>query len=57
MIPAIKIENISKQYHLGLTDTLSHDLKRWWIEEKQVVDSKSTYLICGLRFKILEITS
>ena len=32
MIPAIKIENISKQYRLGLvgTGTLSHDLRRWW---------------------------
>lgn len=32
MIPAIKIENISKQYRLGLvgTGTLSHDLQRWW---------------------------
>ena len=29
---AIKIENLSKQYRLGLvsTGTLSHDLKRWW---------------------------
>lgn len=32
MLPSIKIENISKQYRLGLvgTGTLSHDLKRWW---------------------------
>ncbi len=32
MIPAIKIENVSKQYRLGLvgTGTLSHDLRRWW---------------------------
>lgn len=32
MLPAIKIENISKQYRLGLvgTGTLSHDLRRWW---------------------------
>ncbi|MDF1548413.1 MAG: polysaccharide ABC transporter ATP-binding protein [Bacteroidales bacterium] len=32
MKPAIKIENLSKQYRLGLvgTGTLSHDLKRWW---------------------------
>lgn len=30
---AIKIENLSKQYRLGVvgTGTLSHDLKRWWI--------------------------
>ena len=29
---AIKFENISKQYRLGLvsTNTLSHDLNRWW---------------------------
>jgi lipopolysaccharide transport system ATP-binding protein len=28
----LKIENVSKQYRLGLvgTGTLSHDLKRWW---------------------------
>jgi lipopolysaccharide transport system ATP-binding protein len=32
MSTAIKFENISKQYRLGLvsTQTLSHDLKRWW---------------------------
>ena len=32
MPPAIKIENLSKQYRLGLTGTgtLSHDLNRWW---------------------------
>lgn len=32
MPPAIKIENLSKQYRLGTvgTGTLSHDLKRWW---------------------------
>lgn len=32
MEAAIKIENLSKQYRLGLvgTGTLSHDLKRWW---------------------------
>lgn len=32
MLPAIKIENLSKQYRLGTvgTGTLSHDLKRWW---------------------------
>ncbi|MEK7257191.1 MAG: ABC transporter ATP-binding protein, partial [Bacteroidota bacterium] len=29
---AIKVENLSKQYRLGLigTGTLSHDLNRWW---------------------------
>lgn len=32
MSTAIKFENISKQYRLGLvsTKTLSHDLNRWW---------------------------
>lgn len=32
MTIAIKIENLSKQYRLGLvsTRTLSHDLNRWW---------------------------
>lgn len=32
MPAAIKFENISKQYRLGLvsTQTLSHDLNRWW---------------------------
>jgi lipopolysaccharide transport system ATP-binding protein len=32
MKPAIKIENVSKQYRLGVisTGTLSHDLNRWW---------------------------
>ena len=32
MTKAIKIQNLSKQYRLGLvgTGTLSHDLKRWW---------------------------
>jgi lipopolysaccharide transport system ATP-binding protein len=32
MQPAIKIENLSKQYRLGVisTGTLSHDLNRWW---------------------------
>lgn len=32
MRPVIRIENLSKQYRLGLvgTGTLSHDLNRWW---------------------------
>ena len=32
MSTAIKFENISKQYRLGLvsTNTISHDLNRWW---------------------------
>ena len=30
---AIRFENISKQYRLGMigTGTVSHDLRRWWI--------------------------
>jgi len=34
---AIEFENISKQYRLGLvsTNTLSHDLKRWWVTNIQ----------------------
>ncbi len=38
---AIKFENISKQYRLGLVSTrsLSHDLKRWWtVNVKQKED-------------------
>ena len=37
MPTAIKFENISKQYRLGLvsTNTLSHDLKRWWVTNIQ----------------------
>ena len=33
MPSAIEFENISKQYRLGLvsTQTISHDLKRWWV--------------------------
>jgi lipopolysaccharide transport system ATP-binding protein len=32
MPTSIKIQNLSKQYRLGVvgTGTLSHDLKRWW---------------------------
>ena len=28
----LKVENLSKQYRLGLvgTGTISHDLNRWW---------------------------
>lgn len=34
---AIEFENISKQYRLGLvsTNTISHDLKRWWVTNIQ----------------------
>jgi len=37
MPTAIKFENISKQYRLGLvsTNTISHDLKRWWVTNVQ----------------------
>ena len=30
--PILKIENLSKQYRLGVvgTGTISHDLNRWW---------------------------
>lgn len=36
MDPIIKIENLSKQYRLGVvgTGTLSNDLKRWWYRLK-----------------------
>lgn len=32
MVPAINVENLSKQYRLGLvgTGTLLHDINRWW---------------------------
>ena len=37
MPTSIEFENISKQYRLGLvsTNTLSHDLKRWWVTNIQ----------------------
>src|SRR5664280_3305640 len=46
MIPAIKIENLSKQYRLGLvgTGTLSHDLRRWW---QMVRGKENPYLKIG----------
>ena len=46
MIPAIKIQNLSKQYRLGLvgTGTLSHDLNRWW---HQVRGKENPYLKIG----------
>ena len=46
MEPAIKIENLSKQYRLGLvgTGTLSHDLNRWWHLDRGKED---TYLKVG----------
>jgi lipopolysaccharide transport system ATP-binding protein len=44
MTIAIKIENLSKQYRLGLvsTRTLSHDLNRWW--QTSVLGKDDPYL-------------
>ncbi|MDO5571257.1 MAG: ABC transporter ATP-binding protein [Bacteroidales bacterium] len=44
---AIKFENISKQYRLGLvsTKTLSHDLNRWW--QTSVLGKDDPYLKIG----------
>ncbi|WP_295937782.1 polysaccharide ABC transporter ATP-binding protein [uncultured Alistipes sp.] len=44
---AIKFENISKQYRLGLvsTRTLSHDLNRWW--QTSVLRREDPYLKLG----------
>ncbi|GHS97380.1 ABC transporter ATP-binding protein [Bacteroidia bacterium] len=44
---AIKFENISKQYRLGLvsTKTLSHDLNRWW--QTSVLRKEDPYLRIG----------
>lgn len=44
---AIKFENISKQYRLGLvsTKTLSHDLNRWW--QTTVLRKDDPYLRIG----------
>ena len=44
---AIKIENVSKQYRLGLvsTGTLSHDLNRWWATK--VMRKEDPYLKVG----------
>lgn len=44
---AIKIENVSKQYRLGLvsTGTLSHDLNRWWATK--VMHREDPYLKIG----------
>jgi lipopolysaccharide transport system ATP-binding protein len=46
MRSVIKVENISKQYRLGLvgTGTLSHDLNRWW---HQVRGKEDPYLKVG----------
>ena len=47
MATAIKFENISKQYRLGLvsTRTLSHDLNRWW--QTAVLRREDPYLKIG----------
>jgi len=44
---AIKFENISKQYRLGLvsTQTLSHDLNRWW--QTNIRGKEDPYLKIG----------
>ena len=43
----IKIENLSKQYRLGLvsTKTLSHDLNRWW--QTSILGKEDPYLKIG----------
>ncbi len=47
MPTAIKFDNISKQYRLGLvsTKTLSHDLNRWW--QTVVLQKEDPYLKIG----------
>jgi lipopolysaccharide transport system ATP-binding protein len=47
MAVAIKIENLSKQYRLGLvsTRTLSHDLNRWW--QVNIRGKENPYLKIG----------
>ena len=47
MPTAIKIENVSKQYRLGVisTGTLSHDLNRWWATN--VLRREDPYLKIG----------
>ena len=47
MAVAIKIENLSKQYRLGLvsTRTLSHDLNRWW--QTSILGKDDPYLKIG----------
>lgn len=44
---AIKIENLSKQYRLGLvsTRTLSHDLNRWW--QTSILGREDPYIKIG----------
>ncbi len=47
MSTAIKFENISKQYRLGLvsTNTLGHDLNRWW--KMNILNQEDPYLKIG----------
>ncbi len=47
MSTAIKFDNISKQYRLGLvsTRTLSHDLNRWW--QMNILRKEDPYLKIG----------
>ena len=47
MSTAIKIENVSKQYRLGVisTGTLSHDLNRWWTTK--IMRKEDPYLKVG----------
>lgn len=47
MSTAIKIENVSKQYRLGVisTGTLSHDLNRWWTTK--ILRKEDPYLKIG----------
>ena len=44
---AVKFENISKQYRLGLvsTHTISHDLNRWW--QTSIRGKEDPYLQIG----------
>lgn len=52
MSVAIKIENLSKQYRLGLvsTRTLSHDLNRWW--QTSILGREDPYLKIGEENKL-----
>ena len=49
---AIRIENLSKQYRLGLvsTRTLSHDLNRWW--QTSILGREDPYLKIGQENKL-----
>jgi len=52
MSVAIKIENLSKQYRLGLvsTRTISHDLNRWW--QTSILGREDPYLKIGQENKL-----